>query len=105
MDEAAGQRLGMTISSTKPDSIDTHVGRQLKARRLQLKLKQGDLAQALQVSIQQVHKYETAKSGLPAEKLFLLSRALEVPPAYFFDGIEGASAECSSVRARKSALG
>lgn len=95
----------MTMCSNKPESIDAHVGRQLRARRLQLKLKQADLAQALRVSIQQVHKYETAKSGLPVDKLFLLSRALEVPPAYFFDGIEGAPAARSSVRARKSALG
>jgi len=72
-----------------PNSIDAHVGRQLKARRLQLRLRQGDLARALKVSIQQVHKYETAKSSLPAEKLLRLARTLDVPPAYFFDGLAG----------------
>jgi transcriptional regulator with XRE-family HTH domain len=70
-----------------PNSIDAHVGRRLKARRLQLRLKLSDLARALEVSIQQVHKYETAKSGLPAEKLLRLARALNVTPAYFFDGL------------------
>jgi transcriptional regulator with XRE-family HTH domain len=77
------------MSGKGPDSIDAHLGRQLKARRLQLKLRQGDLARALKVSIQQVHKYETAKSGLPAEKLFRLARTLDVAPAYFFDGLAG----------------
>ena len=94
----------MTISSNTPDSIDAHVGRQLKARRLQLRLKQGDLAETLQVSIQQVHKYETAKSGLPVEKLLRLSQALGVPPAYFFDGIDAEAAR-PSARAGKPAIG
>lgn len=94
----------MVISSNNTDSIDVHVGRRLKARRLQLRLKQGDLAAALQVSIQQVHKYETAKSGLPVEKLLRLSQALGVSPAYFFDGIDAAVAVTPPTRAGKSAL-
>jgi len=94
----------MTMSSNTPDPIDAHLGRQLKARRQQLKLKQGDLARALQVSIQQVHKYETAKSSLPAERLVGLARALGVSPAYFFDGLEAAAAS-PAARARKPAHG
>jgi transcriptional regulator with XRE-family HTH domain len=94
----------MTMSSNTADSIDAHVGRQLRARRLQLRLKQGDLAQTLQVSIQQVHKYETAKSGLPVEKLLRLSRVLGVSPAYFFDGIDG-DAGRRPAPTRKPALG
>lgn len=82
----------MTMSDNKPDSIDAHVGRQLRVRRLELKLSQGDLARVLRVSIQQVHKYETAKSSLPAERLVGLSQALGVQPAYFFDGLESAPA-------------
>ena len=75
------------MSSNMPGLIDAHVGRQLRARRRHLRLKQADLARTLQVSIQQVHKYETAKSGLPAMKLLVLSRALGVKPAYFFAGL------------------
>jgi transcriptional regulator with XRE-family HTH domain len=75
------------ISGCQPELIDAHVGRRLKARRLELRLKQVDLARALEVSIQQVHKYETAKSGLSAGRLFHLSRTLDVAPAYFFDGL------------------
>jgi transcriptional regulator with XRE-family HTH domain len=94
------------MSSNRPDSIDAHVGRQLKARRLHLKLKQADVAEALQVSIQQVHKYETAKNGLPAVKLLMLARALGVEPAYFFDGLQAEqAAPRAPVRPRASALG
>lgn len=94
----------MMMSSNRADLIDAHVGRQLKARRLQLKLKQGDLAEVLQVSIQQVHKYETAKSGLPVEKLLRLSQTLGVPPTYFFEGID-AAANSVPARTSKPALG
>jgi transcriptional regulator with XRE-family HTH domain len=93
----------MTMSSNSPDSINAHVGRQLKARRQQLRLKQGDLARALRVSIQQVHKYETAKSSLPAGRLVGLSRALGVSPGYFFDGLDAAAGPAA--RARKPAHG
>ena len=88
-----------TMSGNGPGSIDAHLGRRLKARRLQLKLKQGDLARALQISIQQVHKYETAKSGLPAEKLLRLARALDEAPGYFFDGLAGDAAASQRTRA------
>jgi transcriptional regulator with XRE-family HTH domain len=65
-------------------------------------MKLGDLARLLQVSIQQVHKYETAKSSLPAGRLPGLSRALGVSPAYFFDGLE---ADAAAVRAAEPLLG
>ncbi len=91
------------MSSNRPGGIDAHVGRRLKARRLQLKLKQGDLALALEVSIQQVHKYETAKSSLPAGRLLRLSRALGVSPAYFFDGLEADAADRPAVRTAEPA--
>lgn len=87
------------MSSARAGSIDAHVGRRLKARRQQLGLKQGDVARALEVSIQQVHKYETAKSSLPAGRLPRLSRALGVSPAYFFDGLEAAAEDCPAVLA------
>jgi transcriptional regulator with XRE-family HTH domain len=90
------------MPSNRPASIDAHVGRRLRARRRQLKLKQGDLALALEVSIQQVHKYETAKSSLPAGRLLRLSRALGVSPAYFFDGLEADAGERPTVRAAES---
>ena len=95
----------MVIASIRPGSIDAHVGRQLKTRRQQLGLKQGDLARALNVSIQQVHKYETAKSSLPAGRLLRLSRALGVSPAYFFDGLEADAGGRLADRAAKPVLG
>ena len=63
------------------------------------------MARALKVSIQQIHKYETAKSSLPAGKLFALSRAKGVDPAYFFDGLENEDAASAPPPAEKPALG
>jgi transcriptional regulator with XRE-family HTH domain len=87
------------MSNSTPDRIDAHVGGRLRARRRQLKMKLGDLARLLQVSIQQVHKYETAKSSLPAGRLPGLSRALGVTPAYFFDGLDADAGARPAVRA------
>ena len=80
------------MSSNRAGAIDAHLGRQLKARRLHLRMKQAELAEALQVSIQQVHKYETAKSSLPAVSLIPLAHVLGVKPAYFFHGLEAEEA-------------
>ena len=95
----------MMMSNNRPGAIDTHLGRQLRARRVHLKLRQADLANALQVSIQQVHKYETAKSSLPAVSLVILSRALGVEPGYFFSGLEAETAGAAPSRARRRAHG
>lgn len=92
------------MSSKGPGSIDAHVGRQLKARRRRLKLKQADLARALQVSIQQIHKYETAKSSLPADKLPALSQVLGVEPGHFFHGLEDEAAATAPPRLGKRAV-
>jgi transcriptional regulator with XRE-family HTH domain len=91
------------MMSSSSEAIGSHVGRQLKARRQHLRLKQADLARVLGVSIQQVHKYEAAKSSLPAGKLVALSRALGVEPAYFFAGLEGEDA--AGAPAPKPAIG
>jgi hypothetical protein len=59
------------------------------------------------VSIQQIHKYETAKSGLPAGSLIPLSRVLRVEPSYFFSGleVEEAAAAVAPPRATRPAHG
>jgi transcriptional regulator with XRE-family HTH domain len=68
-------------------------------------MKQCELARALQVSIQQVHKYETAKSSLPAVSLVALSRVLGVEPAYFFSGLEGEEAASAPILTSRPAVG
>lgn len=66
---------------------DIHVGNRIRDRRRILELSQGDLAQSLGITFQQVQKYERGINRISASKLFDAARALTVPISYFFEGL------------------
>ena len=67
--------------------VDEHVGKKLKNLRVLRGLTQTDVAKGLDISFQQVQKYELGRNRISASKLFEISRILDVPPSYFFDGL------------------
>ncbi|WP_297694613.1 helix-turn-helix transcriptional regulator [Phenylobacterium sp.] len=69
------------------DDIDMHLGRRLRRRRRLLGLTQQELARACGVRFQQIQKYECAANRMSAARLWQLAEALEVPVAYFFEGL------------------
>src|SRR4051812_33408061 len=71
------------------DLIDIHLGRRLRRRRRLLGLTQQQLAGACGVRFQQIQKYECGANRISAARLWQLSEALEVPVAYFYDGLSG----------------
>jgi transcriptional regulator with XRE-family HTH domain len=69
------------IKSSNP--IDKHVGSRIRMRRLMLDMNQrGD---ALGITFQQVHKYETGANRIGAGRLQHISQILQVPVAFFFE--------------------
>ena len=68
--------------------VDTHVGRQLRARRELLGYPQKELARQLDISFQQVQKYESGANRISASKMWQLCQVLDVVPGYFFEGLE-----------------
>jgi transcriptional regulator with XRE-family HTH domain len=68
-----------------PNPIDKHVGARVRMRRLILGMSQGKLGEALDVTFQQVQKYEKGANRIGASRLQQLARVLDVPPAYFFE--------------------
>lgn len=68
----------------KTDEMDKTVGNRLKARRILLGLSQQDLGDAVNVSIQQIQKYEKATNRISCGKLYILSKLLKTPISYFF---------------------
>ena len=72
---------------TEPHPVDKHVGMRLRLRRLELKLSQKQLGEALDLSFQQVQKYEKGNNRISASKLFEIAGILEVPTVYFFEGL------------------
>jgi len=64
------------------------IGRRIKCRRLELAMTQEMLATVLDVSYQQVQRYESGKDRLNVEKLQAVAHALSVPASYFFSSGE-----------------
>ncbi|WP_090268720.1 helix-turn-helix domain-containing protein [Thalassovita taeanensis] len=67
--------------------VDVHVGKKLKNLRVLRGQTQTDVAKGLDISFQQVQKYELGRNRISASKLFELSNILNVAPSYFFDGL------------------
>jgi len=73
-----------------PDPIDLHVGQRLKARRVGLRISQSDIGKALDVTFQQVQKYENGANRIGASNLYKLAQALNVDVSYFFEDMPSA---------------
>jgi transcriptional regulator with XRE-family HTH domain len=65
--------------------IDIHAGARVRMRRKALKISQQELAKHLNLTFQQVQKYERGVNRVGASRLFDLSRVLDVPISFFFD--------------------
>ena len=72
---------------TSERSIDEHVGDRMRTRRLLIGLSQGQLAKRLDLTFQQIQKYEKGKSRIGAGRLFHISQILGVPITFFFEGL------------------
>jgi transcriptional regulator with XRE-family HTH domain len=68
--------------------VDAHVGERVRNRRTELGLTQEDLALDLEISYQQVQKYETGANRVSAGRLYQIARKLGVEVAYFFKDLD-----------------
>jgi len=66
--------------------IDQFVGRKIKLRRNILKLSQEQLADKIDLTFQQVQKYEKGANRVGAGRLHIIASVLGVDTNYFFDG-------------------
>ena len=67
------------------DNFNKHLGSKLKQRRLALGLTQTKVAKAINVTFQQIQKYEKGTNGVSSIRLLQLSNYLKVPINYFFE--------------------
>lgn len=67
--------------------FNRHVGERLRIRRMLLRISQEQLAAECGISPQQIHNYEAGRSRMSASRLVELASALDMPVAWFFDGI------------------
>lgn len=67
--------------------VDLKIGRLVRLRRKELKLTQTMLAQRLDITAQQLQKYEFGTNRLRISTLVLLAEVLHVPITYFFSAL------------------
>ena len=67
------------------DNFNKHLGNKLKLRRLALGLTQTKVAKAINVTFQQIQKYEKGTNGVSSIRLLQLSNYLKVRIDYFFE--------------------
>ena len=67
-------------------NFNLHIGTKIKFRRLQLGLTQTKLALAINVTFQQIQKYEKGINCLSALRVMQLANFLKVPITYFYEG-------------------
>ncbi len=65
--------------------VDVHVGRRVRIRRTLLGLSQEKLGEALDLTFQQVQKYERGANRISASRLYQIGHLLDVPVSYFFE--------------------
>lgn len=68
--------------------IDKHVGGRLRQARTMRGFSQKQLAEKLDITFQQIQKYEKGKNRIASSKLFTLSHILQLPLTYFFEGLK-----------------
>ncbi len=74
-----------------PDPVDVHVGGRVRLRRMLIGMSQEKLGDALDLTFQQVQKYEKGANRIGAGRLFRISQLLGVSVQFFFDDAPGAS--------------
>ena len=67
------------------ENFNKHLGNKLKMRRLALGLTQTKVAKAINVTFQQIQKYEKGTNGVSSIRLLQLSNYLKVPINYFYE--------------------
>ena len=75
------------------DTFNTHLGKRLRMRRLSLGLTQTKVANAINVTFQQIQKYEKGTNGVSSSRLMQLSNFLKVPITYFYEDFPSYKAE------------
>jgi transcriptional regulator with XRE-family HTH domain len=68
------------------NNFNLHIGKKIKFRRLELRLTQTKVGNAVNVTFQQLQKYEKGINAVSAERLLQLANYLKVPVTYFYEG-------------------
>ena len=78
------------------ENFNIHLGKKLRMRRLSLGLTQTKVANAINVTFQQIQKYEKGTNGVSSSRLMQLSNFLKVPVTYFYEDYDDSQMKADS---------
>ena len=81
----ADSTLDKNFRVTNNNAVDVHVGKRVRLRRTLLGMSQEQLGASLNITFQQVQKYERGANRISASRLWDISQILDVQIRYFFD--------------------
>ena len=87
-----------------PDPVDLYVGARIRARRLLIGMNQETLARKLELTFQQVQKYEGGANRVSASRLAETAEILGMPISYFFTDLPSPDADPNAPKNRQRDL-
>ena len=81
----ADSTLDKNFRVTNNNAVDVHVGKRVRLRRALLGMSQEQLGASLNITFQQLQKYERGANRISASRLWDFSQILDVQISYFFD--------------------
>ena len=76
------------VKSDEENAVNKIIGTRLKGVRTNKHLTQTKLANKLNISFQQIGKYEKGQNGLNAIRIVQISNLLNIPKSYLLENIE-----------------
>jgi transcriptional regulator with XRE-family HTH domain len=76
------------IPKRQTNPIDLQVGSRMRIRRMLIGMTQERLGDLLGLTFQQVQKYEKGVNRIGAGRLYEVSRVLNVPVDFFYEGVD-----------------
>ena len=76
------------VKTDEENILNEVVGQRLKIARRNAKLTQTKLAKKLNISFQQIGKYEKGQNGLNAIRIVQISNLLNIPKSHLLENIE-----------------
>ena len=87
---------------TNNNAVDVHVGKRIRLRRTLLGMSQEQLGNALNITFQQVQKYERGANRVSASRLWDISQIIDVPISDFFEDLSDTTLKASPRRVSAS---
>ncbi|MEL0293903.1 MAG: helix-turn-helix transcriptional regulator [Alphaproteobacteria bacterium] len=100
---AATDQVERNFRVTNNNAIDMHVGKRIRLRRTLLGMSQEQLGSELDITFQQVQKYERGANRVSASRLWDISQILDSPLNYFFDDMSENTMRSSPRRVSRGA--